>query len=58
MAILIRCSWCKKNMGSKPIDDWDSERLIISHSICPSCYEQVSEQIKKNRTSNGSTSHR
>jgi DNA-directed RNA polymerase subunit RPC12/RpoP len=37
----IVCSWCQKDMGTKP-----AEKTGTTHSICPTCKEKELSKLK------------
>ena len=44
MEIAIRCGWCKTNMGTTNWDILDEILPPVTHSICPSCNEELKKQ--------------
>jgi hypothetical protein len=45
-AIRVECAWCLKNMGTKEFGEPESHNpLLVSHSICPTCYAKVIREI-------------
>ena len=38
MTLLVRCSWCHKNMGTVENKSWNGLTTNTTHSICPECY--------------------
>lgn len=39
--LVIKCSWCGKDMGTKePLDD-----RSITHGICPECLKVIGKEI-------------
>jgi len=54
MKFIIKCAWCGKIIGEKEIGE-ESQKPVITHSICPLCKAKVLEETEEYINSNNKT---
>ena len=55
MKLRVVCAWCKKIMGEKEVKDLPERLFGITHSICPSCSDDVSAELENTQKQSDQT---
>ena len=51
MKILVQCAWCHKTMGTKTTEIQYDLFPLVTHSICPACYENLMSETNWSKLS-------
>ena len=55
MKLIIVCSWCAKIMGEKEVENLPERLFGITHSICPSCSDEVTAELENTQKQSDQT---